>query len=272
MKPEDWLLGLQRSFFAALNEPLSGESRQRSWLPEVAPQARSDVQEEAARLLAPAMGLSGAERLEIYRRQYWYRLLDSIEEDFPVLRTVLGRDRFFGVVEQYLIRFPSGSFTLRHLGHGLAAFLAESSGMTDDDPMPAELAALEFALCDVLDGALGSPVSPHDLPSAMLGLAETVRLFALKSRAAEVLGEARPEPLSSGLGAAAFVAVSLQAGEGRIDGLSADGYRVLVALREGGTLEHCLERAARVGSPSLDAEAVREVFALSVSRGWIVRR
>jgi hypothetical protein len=56
------------------------------------------------------------ERLELYHRQYWYRLLDSIEEDFPALRLLLGRAPFWRLVEEYLLAAPPTSFTLRHLG------------------------------------------------------------------------------------------------------------------------------------------------------------
>ena len=46
--------------------------------------------EIAARYIKPNDRLTSFERLEIYNRQYWYRLLGALAEDFPALRAVVG--------------------------------------------------------------------------------------------------------------------------------------------------------------------------------------
>jgi hypothetical protein len=45
----------------------------------------------AASYFQPNDRLTSFERLEIYNRQYWFRLLESLHEDFPGLRAVLAK-------------------------------------------------------------------------------------------------------------------------------------------------------------------------------------
>ena len=45
---------------------------------------------QAVTYVKPNDRLTSAERLEIYNRSYWYRILDSLREDFPGLRAVVG--------------------------------------------------------------------------------------------------------------------------------------------------------------------------------------
>src|SRR5262249_33147020 len=70
----------------------------------------------AARYIKPNDRLTSFERLEIYNRQYWWRVLASMTEDFPGLRAVLGERRFEDMCRAYLTACPSQSFTLRNLG------------------------------------------------------------------------------------------------------------------------------------------------------------
>jgi hypothetical protein len=44
--------------------------------------------------LVPNDRLTSFDRLEIYNRRYWYRVLASMAEDFPGLRAILGQWRF----------------------------------------------------------------------------------------------------------------------------------------------------------------------------------
>ena len=76
---------MQCRFLVALQEPLVGESRAKSELPS-RPLALSENFGRTARdYIAPSATLRANERLELYHRQYWYRLLDSLAEDFPAL-------------------------------------------------------------------------------------------------------------------------------------------------------------------------------------------
>ena len=47
----------------------------------------------AESFIAPNSRLTAFERLEIYNRQYWFRVLGALAEDFPALRAVVGGRR-----------------------------------------------------------------------------------------------------------------------------------------------------------------------------------
>src|SRR5476651_1862675 len=80
-----------------------------------------------ATFIKPNDRLTSFDRLEIYNKQYWFRLLDSLYEDFPGLRSVIGETRFHKMSIAYLNKYPSTSFTLRDLGSRLEKFLAKES-------------------------------------------------------------------------------------------------------------------------------------------------
>jgi hypothetical protein len=50
--------------------------------------------------------LTSFERLEIYNRQYWFRVLDSFYEDYPGLRAVLGERTFIKMAEASASQLP----------------------------------------------------------------------------------------------------------------------------------------------------------------------
>ena len=74
---------------------------------------------KAADYIAPNDRLTSHERLEIYSRSYWYRILDSLYDDFPGLRAIIGDEAFHKLSRAYLAAHPSRSFTMRNLGHAL---------------------------------------------------------------------------------------------------------------------------------------------------------
>lgn len=134
----------------------------------------------AARFIKPNERLSSFERLEIYNRQYWFRLLDCLYDDYPGVRAVLGERRFMKLAEAYLVRYPSRSFSLRDLGKRLERFLREepqwagagtrgnargeatADGM-EKAQMAQEMARFEWAQVVAFDGPSAPPVTPDDL-------------------------------------------------------------------------------------------------------------
>ena len=80
------LLNLQRRMARAVMTPLTSSERMRT----VAPDGRS-MRAVANQIIKPNDRLTSFERLEIYNRQYWFRVLSAFAEDFPGLRAVLGR-------------------------------------------------------------------------------------------------------------------------------------------------------------------------------------
>ena len=75
--------------------------------------------------IKPNDRLTSFDRLEIYNRVYWFRVLDCLYDDYPGLRAVLGERKFMKLITAYLAKYPSASFTLRNLGSRLEKFLRE---------------------------------------------------------------------------------------------------------------------------------------------------
>ena len=70
--------------------------------------------------------LSGAERLSTYNQQYWFRLFTVMQDEFPLLRHLLGVSKLNQLTSEYLTIFPSVSPTLNALSDYLIQFMEES--------------------------------------------------------------------------------------------------------------------------------------------------
>lgn len=170
----------QREFFAALQMPLRGKSRRSTELPASDEGHSDEFLTKAGELMKPGANLSSAERLELYHRQYWFRVLDSIAEDFPVLRRMAGEETFWALMEAYLLECPSSSFTLRHLGSRVPDFTATWDVLDESRRRWfSSLARLEYADMEIYEAAEWAPVPPDQLATATLGLQPHVKLLAL---------------------------------------------------------------------------------------------
>ena len=86
--------------------------------------------EVADEFIKPNDRLTAFERLQLYNRMYWFRLIDIMHDDNPGMRAVLGDKKFTRLVEAYLTKYPSRSFTLRNLCSRLAQFIREEPRWT----------------------------------------------------------------------------------------------------------------------------------------------
>ena len=109
---------LQRAVFEVTRQPLTPSERMRPRLPD----GRS-VREIANALIKPNDRMTSFERLQVYNQQYWFRIMGSLSEDFPGLRSLIGERKFEKLAVAYLNECPSESFTLRNLGSRLEAWL-----------------------------------------------------------------------------------------------------------------------------------------------------
>jgi hypothetical protein len=140
-------LELQRLMAGAVMRTLAPDGgTQRRWR-----DGRS-TQKIAAGFIKPNDRLTSFERLEIYNRQYWYRIKDCFYDDYPGLRAILGERRFARLTEAYLAKHPSHSFTLRNLGQFLLKFLeAEPRWIAPLQKPALDMARLEWAHIEAFD-------------------------------------------------------------------------------------------------------------------------
>ncbi len=175
------LLTLQRRVARAVMTPLSPSYRSRRVTLDG--KAMAVV---ARQIIKPNARLTSLERLEIYNRQYWFRVLDAFSDDFPGLRAVLGDRRFDALAKHYLTDCPSRCFTMRDLGSRLESWLLKhpkyASGRLR---LAVDMVRLEWAEIETFDSASHPPVKATDLAGAhptrlRLGLQPYIRLLDLR--------------------------------------------------------------------------------------------
>ncbi|HTZ31612.1 MAG TPA: DNA-binding domain-containing protein [Methylomirabilota bacterium] len=175
------LATLQREIARAVMTPLAPSERMRRKSPNGKSMAKV-----AARIIKPNDRLTSFERLEIYNRQYWFRVLDGFYEDFPGLRAVLGDRRFDAVAKAYLTDCPSRSFTMRDLGSRLESWLRKHPRRAGNRlPLALDMVRLEWAEIEAFDSAAVTPVSIQTLQEAKpaklrLKLQPYIRLLDLR--------------------------------------------------------------------------------------------
>src|ERR1700759_1490536 len=115
--------------FDAVRQPLTPGERMRA----KALDGRS-LRDTAEQIIKPNDRLTSFERLEIYNRQYWFRVLSCFADDFPGLSAIVGAKRFEKLARAYLADCPSVSFTLRNLGSQLEVWLQQHPEWLGDAP------------------------------------------------------------------------------------------------------------------------------------------
>ena len=112
---------------------------------------------KAADYMTPNDRLTSLERLEIYSRSYWYRILDSLYDDFPGLRAVIGDAPFTACRALIWPRIRRESFTLRNLGRALEAWLRRVRRYTGGrHALALDMVRLEWAHIEAFDGPAAS--------------------------------------------------------------------------------------------------------------------
>jgi hypothetical protein len=282
---------LQRRMAAAVMRPLTRDEQMRRRDAE-----NRSVDKEASSFIKPNDRLSSFERLEIYNRQYWFRLFSSFEEDFPGLKSIVGSRNFEKLMRAYLEAHPSRSFTLRNLGSSLVEWLKENPQYTaPSTPDAVAMAALEWAHIEAFDNERRTPLTATDIAElndgSHLKLQPYLRLLEAPSAVDDALIAVRDA--SQGAGAQASNAVSmhlvrrtrsLKPAPGHIylavhrfedsvyyKRLSREDYLLLRALERGATLGEAIEAAFAASTLSEGDRAahIQSSFHYLMQMGWL---
>ena len=109
-----------------------------------------------AQAIVDAPPLPTLERLGIYRNAYQVRLIDALDDTYPVLHAVLGDEVFVALGRAFVAVHPSVHRSIRWYGAELAEFLSRNPPYAEQ-PILAELALLEWTLAEVFDSADADP-------------------------------------------------------------------------------------------------------------------
>ena len=281
---------IQRAMFAAIQQPLTPDEQMR----------RTPVSAVADEIIKPNDRLTSFERLEIYNRQYWFRLLSSLAEDFPGLQAIIGEAQFEKLSIAYLNDCPSQSFTLRNLGSQLESWLQNHHEfIVKHEQFALDMVRLEWAENEAFDEAELPKLTGQDL--AQLGedpvfhLQPYVRLLELdypaddwllkikdgQSDETDIVSNAveervhhkqqkRPRlPRSK----KTYVAVHRSEGLVYFKRLEREAYALLHALGQGKPLSEAIENSVEWSKSSVEhvTSQLHDWFANWSSLGWFCR-
>jgi hypothetical protein len=129
------------------------------------------------------------ERVDVYRKGYSLRLLESLENDYCVLRGHVGPEIFEDLGRKYINNYPSNNFSICIFGRHFSQFLAG-----EGHKLWSEMADFEWALGYVLDAAdapvltlaeLGT-VAGEDWPNLQFTLHPSVHFYKYSSNAPQI--------------------------------------------------------------------------------------
>lgn len=287
------LLEIQRRMAEDVRRPLTSDFQMQQETENGA--STNDL---AASYIAPNALLTSFERLEIYNRQYWFRLIDAVSDDFPALNAMLGAKRFNALVLAYIRENPSTSWTLRDLGGKLPDWLAGHPEYTGKRHLLAiDIARLEWAYVEAFDRKKVAPLSAEDIqglgPDAQITLQPHIQLLELRypvdqlvmavhkdtpetdivSNAATGRKHRNKVPLPSMRRTSIFLAVH------RFDDLvyyrrvEREAFGMLSALRHGSSISDAIE-SAFCGSGFDEAHLamkIQQYFTHAAQLGWFCR-
>jgi hypothetical protein len=280
------LLELQRRMAADLMRPLT-------------PRENLSPKSKAADYITPNDRLTSRERLEIYSRSYWYRILDSLYEDFPGLRAIIGDDAFHKLSRAYLAANPSQSFTMRDLGHALVSWLRPRRQYAGaQHALAVDMVRLEWAHIEAFDGPSATPLGPEDLlelgPELRMTLQPYLSLLDVHypvddlrlsvSRHGDLHGTASNAVTAPKHRAtrrktarreetAIYIAVHRLSDMVYYRRLEAEAFRILTSLRRGDSIGAAIQQGFKGSSLSADdyQAQLAKWFAIWAELGWLCR-
>lgn len=142
----------QQWFGSMISRPINENSQ----MDPISPSGRL-MEEEAADYIAPSPTLRPAQRIQIYHQQYWWRLLNTLHESFPLVTRLFGYSDFnrqIGI--PYLTKYPPRHWSLALLGDRLLKWCDEEYQATDKQ-LVLEAIKLDWAfLCAFTIGSVAS--------------------------------------------------------------------------------------------------------------------
>ena len=283
---------IQRTMFDAVRQPLTaGEGmRQRT-------RDGKSLRVIANEIIKPNDRLTSFERLEIYNRQYWFRILAALSEDFPGLRAIIGERHFEKLAIAYLLDCPSRSFTMRNLGSRLEAWLrAHPEHIAKFEPIALDMVRLEWAEIEAFDEAVKPKLTEAELPGlgpdSKFELQPYVRLLDLSYPVDDLLIRVRHEGEEADIVSNAvtertqsrarrrrlpkseriFLAVHRADNSVYFKRIDKEAFTILCALRVGKNLSDAVDAADWSGRPPEEASAhVQRWFAYWSAQGWFCK-
>ncbi|MGH8197072.1 MAG: HvfC/BufC family peptide modification chaperone [Steroidobacteraceae bacterium] len=150
-------------------------------------------------VVLPSKALTSVERLDIYARMYYARLLEILVAEYPTARQILGPRKFAAACRRFIARNPSRSRTLNRLSEKFPDFLARALPKSDRCGLAVDVARIERAMEDVFDAPRAEPLTAARFAAigadqwerARLTLSPALRLLKLRYPANDYMNAVR---------------------------------------------------------------------------------
>ena len=140
------LRALQRWFAGVIMHPHSVAAGVRASAPIVAGDGAGGLE----RVVVSSGDLSALARMGIYHYAYHARLIDCLADDFPTVVHALGQQAFTRLAREIITRYPSDHPNLNVYGQRLVRHCQDPRTRIPHRRFIAELADIEWAMCEVL--------------------------------------------------------------------------------------------------------------------------
>ena len=232
-----------------------------------------EMAEAAAHFVTGNSRLTAAQQVDIYRTQYFLRHEGTLQEDYPGVQGIVGKDATRVFFRRYLESHPPATPSLRDVGARLPAFAAKYPDFPPERrDLAVEMARYELELVDVFDGPDVPPLDPAKLGAMTeddwnkarivlhplvirLSLSYPVHRLRIAIKAGEnvTLPDA-PEPV--------HILLFRQELIPRFEEVSPEAFALISALAQGQPLVPALERVASTLTPE------RQDFVMSHIGAW----
>jgi hypothetical protein len=283
---------IQRTMFDAVRQPLTATEGMRQ-------RARNgqSLNGIAESIIKPNDRLTSFERLEIYNRQYWLRILAALAEDFEGLQLIIGDKAFEKLSVAYLVDCPSRSFTLRNLGSSLEEWLrAHPEFVAGAEDVALDMVRLEWAEIEAFDETAKPQLSQSDLQNLgddpQFQLQPYLRLLELNYPADKMLLKIRRQQREFGMVSNAveeraprrrprkralpkpekvYLAVHRVDNSVYLKRMDRDAFAMLRALQQGKRLSEAVESVEWSDGTEQASQDLQAWFALWSSFGWFCK-
>ena len=233
----------------------------------------------AAQYIAPSPTLKPNQRIELYSQQYWWRLLDALQENFPFLTRLFGYTDFNASIgKPTLAQYPPTHWSLTMLGEQVPRWIDENYH-ENDRSLVLDAARIDWSMIHSFTARHHPSISIEQLQNLMttpLYLQPHLHLFDLRgnlfsSRDKMIKEEgdywmAHPFPEIEKSGSHTYVVYRNQNNHVSWLQLDKGDYFLLHQIQSGKTLQQACDHLAE--DPELSKEATDRIALWS--RRWIL--
>jgi len=219
-------------------------------------------------LIRSTPNFTRSERLGIYRHAYRARMIESLEDDFPVTRGFLGKEKFDGVALEYIAASPSTFASIAEFSRGFPLFLERVESLPR---FLLDVARYEWLLVKTTNEVLPTEntvavlasLSPDEQMESMVALDYSVTLFESPWGVDHLVEGSPYGPTPE----AVQLMISPSSGGAAVERLKFHEWRIASLLRSGITLQRLSET---LSTEDVDEKEIARIFA-SWTQKQIVR-